>query len=105
MANGQIREDEVSGGTWPVEINHASDGRTSQDGGIALWVDASMGDLPSLFKGCKEEIVGIELECDVLLKAFAFEDTKLDNWRRVDRATVSGGCSFLVSGILGYIVS
>ena len=53
-----------------------------------------MRDLPCRLKGSEEEEVGIVVEGDVLF-GLAFENSKLDDWRRVDRTAICRRCSKL----------
>ena len=51
-----------------------------------------MGDVPCRLKGSEEEEVGIVVEGDVLF-GVAFENSKLDDWRRIDWTAICRGCS------------
>ena len=58
-----------------------------------------MRDVPCRLEGREEEEVGIVVERDVLL-GLAFENAKLDDWRRVDRTAICRRCSTFSQGAL-----
>ena len=95
VSYGKIGEEEVAGHIGPVQVGHAGDWQTRQDGwaGGSGRVDAAIGNGAGVFEGCIQKEVCIMLECDVLtsLNRVTLKHSELDNWRRVNRAAVSRG--------------
>jgi hypothetical protein len=95
VAHRKIGEDEVAGFGWTVEISHARGRNTGKD----RWVvgsgsrDTAMGDRASMLETGIEEEVGVVIEGDVLaiFDSEAFNNSELDNGRRVDGSTVAVG--------------
>lgn len=92
MADRQVRKDEVASPLWSFETDHASDRSTGEDGGRAFsWHASRLRLLASLLQRCKQEVVGIDGEGDIVLDVINdFEDLELHDRWRIDWSTVGG---------------
>lgn len=95
MAHRQIRENEVSGLRWAIEISNTCHGHTSQHGACRRTGHASMGDGTSSLQRREQEEIGIVGEGDVglgqVIVGVGFVDTQFHHRGRVNRSTV-GRC-------------
>ena len=90
MAYRKVRKDEVPSWARPIEIDHARDRGTSEDGQTALVrLYATVGYVSGLFKGGEEEVIGIHAKSHIPLSTIhVFEDLQFDNWRRINWSTI-----------------
>jgi hypothetical protein len=96
MANGKIGENEVAGFSWAIEVGHTGGGYTGED----RWVvgsggrDTAMCKRTSMLQTGIEKEIGVVVKCDVFafFDSGAFDNSELDNWRRINGSTVAVGC-------------
>lgn len=96
VANGKIGENEVAGFSWAIEVGHARGWYTGENRRVvgSRSRDAPMCKRTSMLQtGIKEEI-GVVVKCDVFafFDSGAFDNSELDNWRRINGSTVAVGC-------------
>lgn len=87
VADGQVGENKVAGRCWAVEVGHACNRGTGENGEAraAGGGRASGGDGAGILEAGVKEEVCIVGKRDFLV---VFEDAEFDNGRRVDRASV-----------------
>jgi hypothetical protein len=97
MPDRKVGEDEVSSWLWTIQISHASDRGSSQNGKgrLRLGLHSALRKETCILEGSKQKEIGSVGECDVGFAVGSFEDTKLNNWRRIDWATVGRRCTML----------
>lgn len=95
VANRQVGEDEVSGFSGTVEVCHTRGGDTGQDGWVVggRGLDTAMGNRTGMLETGVEEEVGVVVESDILalLNCGTFNDSELDNGRRINWSSVTVG--------------
>lgn len=97
MANGQVREYEVTGLSWAVEVCYSCDRHTGQHGaGGRLAGNPPMGDGASRVQRSKQEEIGVVGKGDVslvhVIVGVRLVDAEFHNGRRVDGPSVGRRC-------------
>lgn len=93
MAHGEVREDKVSRRFGSIQTHHTGNRGTGQHSLVLAVMRhaAARSNLSSLLQCGEQKVVGIHGECHI---PFIFvEYLKLHNGRRVNRTTISRGCS------------
>lgn len=95
MTNGQVGEDEVARFCWAVQVGHARDRHSRQDGrrlshGREI---AALSHGTRQLERCEQEEVGLITKGDIfsiLALALTFVDAQLDDGWWIDRSSVGG---------------
>lgn len=99
VPDGQIREYEVASWVWALEVDHSRNRSTGEDGHFVRVSHATgLGQMPRVFQGREEEVVGVHHEGNVLdhVVGLDLEDLELHYRWRVHRSAV-GRCCMEVS--------
>jgi hypothetical protein len=96
MTNRQVWEDEVAGFVWSIKVSHTGDRHASEYWNLRWsWMNTAMCHGSYRFQGCKQEKVGVVGKGNIIVSFLSFHNAQLDDWWRIDRSSIRGGCQSL----------